>query len=74
MVDKFRLLPADEAQPEAVCLRCGVKYGRRVDNDHVCTMWHGTCGVCGEQKGVTSPRDFGWLKPEWKQCTNPTSA
>jgi len=30
-------------------------------------MHEGDCGVCGKFAAVTQPRDFGYLKPEWKQ-------
>ncbi len=52
--------------PETVCFDCGRKYGKRIVEGHVCTCYPGTCGVCGQEKIVTEPRDFGHLKPEWR--------
>lgn len=51
--------------PQWVCLDCGNKYGNRKGG--LCTVHHGTCGVCGKDKIVTEPRDFGHLKPEWNK-------
>ncbi|MDE2103365.1 MAG: hypothetical protein KGL39_39355 [Patescibacteria group bacterium] len=42
------------------CLDCGKKYGRR--DAGICTIHKGKCGICGEEKMVTEPRDFGHLK------------
>ena len=51
--------------PSVICLDCGITYGRRALGG--CTTWYpGTCGVCGNETAVTEPRDFGHLKPEWK--------
>lgn len=52
-------------QPEWVCGDCGEAYGNR---ECGLATWHDDkCGVCGEYKIVTEPRDFGYLKPEWKR-------
>ncbi len=43
-----------------VCLDCGKKYGRRLPD---MATWHkGKCNICGKEKNVTQPRDFGHLK------------
>jgi len=55
----------DFSQPAWVCSDCGNKYGY-----HECGIatWHeDTCGVCGQKKIVTEPRDFGYLKEGWKK-------
>ena len=53
-------------QPAWVCADCGVLYGRLI-KDH-CSTWHvEPCSVCGTETMVTEPRDFGYLKPEWKK-------
>ena len=44
-----------------VCHECGTHYGE-VRNS-VSTFWNGECDVCGETKGVTEARDYGFL---WK--------
>lgn len=50
--------------PSVICLDCGITYGRR-PVDHA-TWYPGTCGVCANETFVTEPRDFGHLKPGWK--------
>ena len=52
--------------PAWVCLPCGNKWGHGYPEGHVCTVHVGTCGVCGAERGVTEPRDFGHLKPGWE--------
>lgn len=52
--------------PAWVCLPCGNKWGRRVGGGGVCTVHQGVCGVCGETRAVTEPRDFGHLKQGWE--------
>lgn len=50
--------------PAWVCSSCGAKYGRRRCG---IATWHGgTCGICGIEASVTEPRDFGHLKPGWR--------
>lgn len=53
-------------QPNWVCFDCGNKYGNGFPEGHVCTVHEGICGVCGKKKPVTEPRDFRWLKKEWR--------
>lgn len=51
--------------PQWVCSDCGDKYGRGMPHGHL-SCWHeDICGVCGEKKAVTEPRDFGYLKEGW---------
>ena len=52
--------------PAWVCADCGAKYGRRECNPHA--TWHpDTCGICGERKPVTEPRDYGHLREGWER-------
>jgi len=51
-------------QPMWCCNSCGKKYGNRIPD--LATYHMDYCGVCGEKKEVTEPRDFGYLKPEWR--------
>jgi hypothetical protein len=44
---------------EVVCHDCGDKYG--VYSVGCSSTWRGTCGVCGEVKGITETRDYGYL-------------
>jgi hypothetical protein len=44
---------------EVVCKDCGSKYGTY--SVGCSSTWEGTCGVCGETKGVTEVRDYGYL-------------
>lgn len=55
--------PEPKPYPEWCCNDCGERHGtRRVG----LATWHvGTCSVCGEEKSVTEPRDFGHF-PNWK--------
>lgn len=50
--------------PVWVCFDCGKLYGRHEAG--ICTVHMGTCGVCGENKAVTEPRDFGYLVDGWE--------
>jgi hypothetical protein len=49
-----KLLSADQ-----VCSDCGTKYGKY--SVGCSSVWEGTCDVCGETKGVTEVRDYGYL-------------
>jgi hypothetical protein len=51
---KTRLLQAD-----VVCKECGEKYGKY--SVGCSSTWMGTCDVCGEEKGITEVRDWGYL-------------
>jgi len=46
-------------QANVVCKDCGEKYGKY--SVGCSSTWMGTCGVCGEEKGVTEVRDWGYL-------------
>lgn len=49
--------------PEWICSDCGAKHGKR---ECGIATWHeDTCGICGEVKQCTEPRDFGHLKEGW---------
>lgn len=45
--------------PDWVCVECGERYGNRMPK--VATWHNGVCGVCGQERIVTEPRDFGHL-------------
>ena len=55
-------------QPAWVCRTCGLYYGKRAKYYDDASTYHegDSCGVCGTETMVTEPRDFGYLKPEWK--------
>jgi hypothetical protein len=42
-----------------VCHDCGKKYGEYSVGSS--SIWQGKCDVCGETKGVTETRDYGYL-------------
>jgi hypothetical protein len=44
---------------EVVCRDCGMKYGKY--SVGCSSVWQGDCDVCGEHKGVTEVRDYGYL-------------
>ena len=46
-------------QADVVCRDCGSKYGKY--SVGCSSTWEGTCEVCGERKGVTEVRDWGYL-------------
>lgn len=53
-----------KVNPEWVCADCGRRYGRR-EPDYA--TWHiDECGVCGKEKAVTAPRDYGHLAADWQ--------
>lgn len=54
--------------PDWVCAECGTAHGTR---QLACATWHyGVCDVCGREEMVTEPRDYGHLKPTWKDTAN----
>lgn len=54
--------------PAWVCSSCGAKYGRGAPAGHVCTVHIGVCGICGKERAVTEPRDFGGLVKDWNNA------
>ena len=54
-------------QPDWVCVDCGHKYGQRITPGRLSTMHMDECDVCGQEKPVTQPRDFGYLRMDWQQ-------
>ena len=46
-------------QADLVCRDCGSTYGKY--SVGVSSTWEGQCEVCGETKGVTEVRDWGYL-------------
>jgi hypothetical protein len=52
--------------PDWLCADCGKRLGRAPAHPHA--TWHNdTCDVCDTYKPVTEPRDFGHLKPNWRE-------
>ena len=51
-------------EPEWVCMDCGERYGRRAVG--MATFHMDECGICGQEKAVTQPRDYGYLQPDWQ--------
>jgi hypothetical protein len=52
---------------EVVCHDCGDKYG--FYSVGCSSTWEGECGVCGETKGVTEVRDYGYLSKGIKELS-----
>lgn len=52
--------------PAVICDDCGTKWGRRTPKE--CTMWQGTCGLCGRAAVVTETRDYGHLRSGWEKA------
>jgi anaerobic ribonucleoside-triphosphate reductase len=52
-------------QPDKVCYDCGRKWGTIRGLTVLC--WSkDSCNVCGLDKSVTDPRDFGYLLKGWE--------
>jgi hypothetical protein len=46
-------------------MECGLQFGKFKPG---LATWHwGKCGVCYQEKEVTEPRDFGYLREGWKR-------
>lgn len=58
-------------QPDWVCYDCGVKFGKHV-RDGISTFHMNNCGVCGEWKSVTDPRNYGHLDMNKVNNSKPT--
>ena len=52
---------------EVVCKDCGSKYGHY--SVGCSSTWESKCNVCGETKGVTEVRDYGYLTKGIKELT-----
>jgi hypothetical protein len=52
---------------QVVCHDCGDKYGTY--SVGCSSTWQGKCGVCGETKGVTEVRDYGYLTKGIKELS-----
>jgi len=50
-----------------VCRDCGTKYGEY--SVGCSSVWQGECDVCGETKGVTEKRDYGYLEKGIKELS-----
>ena len=50
-----------------VCKDCGKKYGEY--SVGCSSVWEGECDVCGETKGVTEKRDYGYLEKGIKELS-----
>ena len=52
--------------PDWLCAACGKRLGRSPVHPHA--AWHNdTCDVCDMHTDVAEPRDFGHLKPNWRE-------
>ena len=56
----MKTMTANEARRVTwICHDCAVKYAQVIEG-HCATFHEDPCGVCGETKWVTEPRDFRW--------------
>jgi hypothetical protein len=53
---------------DVVCKDCGSKYGEY--SVGCSSTWEGKCHVCGETKGVTETRDYGYLHKGIKEMNS----
>jgi hypothetical protein len=52
--------------PEWICNDCGRAHGKRPEGNPYGATYHmGKCGICGEEREVTEPRDWGHLREGW---------
>ena len=65
-------------QPDWVCDDCGQRWGRWYEDGeyfgpqpHYATYHTGKCGVCRQEKSVTEPRDYGFLRRNWDKSLSP---
>jgi len=59
--DRRIVVQKNKPYPTWVCSDCGKKASKK--GQFMCSTWHkGKCGVCGEIKAVTEPRDFHYPK------------
>jgi len=67
--EEFVKTPSIKTLTEAdvVCKDCGSKYG--VYSVGCSSTWMGKCDVCGETKGVTETRDYGYLNKGIKELS-----
>jgi hypothetical protein len=66
--DEMDAMSADTLKnAEVVCHDCGDKYG--VYSVGCSSTWQGKCGVCGQTKGVTEVRDYGYLQKGIKELS-----
>lgn len=59
--------PGGRPYPGEVCMECGTRHGRHPPE--MATWSLGVCGVCGRAEPTTQPRDFGHLRPSWRDAT-----
>ncbi len=53
---------------DVICRDCGTRYGTY--SVGCSSVWQGTCDVCGELKGVTEVRDYGYLQKGINELKN----
>lgn len=58
----------EDNYPKWNCRECAIKYGGKYPPGHISSWHQGTCGVCGEEKSVTEPRDYGY--PNYPKSLN----
>lgn len=52
--------------PDWICNDCGRAHGKRPEGNPYGATYHmGKCGICGEDREVTEPRDWGHLREGW---------
>lgn len=50
---------SETVEPAWVCLDCASERGASPSPGHIHTIHTDVCGICGQEKEVTEPRDFG---------------
>ena len=62
---KERVKCTDANYPPWTCSECAHEAGGKWPDGHVGTFHNNICPVCGEEKAVTEPRDYG--HPNFKE-------
>lgn len=52
---------------EWICYDCAKKHGGESIPYHVATFHTNICGMCGEERTVTEPRDYNWSKSRMRR-------
>lgn len=55
-----------KVEPEWVCHDCATGRGARIPEGHIPTWNINKCGICGEERYVTQPRDYGKTRSKLK--------
>ncbi len=67
MINEELIEQGQDRSSDYVCIECGVQYlsDRQLRNGgNDTTFFMGECGLCGEEKSITSIRHYNYLSPK----------